>query len=257
MGMFSIGYDAVTKEKERQEVERSKRNGLLRFFLKKDKDEADVHFLNEKPVNFYEHTLKKLVNGKEVFENVPCIGSEDGCKHCEDGDRPSFKSAWLIVDHREVEFTDKTGKKQTSSDNLRLLVYGTKVSSQLDRKSERYGLVSRLYTIVRLGTGTSTTYTFEHGDRSPLTKNEIDDILPDSVKSIYDGSEESVHEIIKTQIMQLIGESKDESSSKSEVDEEVVRAEDDQATTKTRRGLPSRRKENSTKSIKDILKSNK
>lgn len=265
--MFNRGFQAVNEEKQRQEEQRNRGRGLFRFYLKKDKEEADVTFLTEQPVNFHEHTIKKFVNGKEIFENIPCIG--EGCKHCADGDRPSFKSAWLIIDHREYEY-EKDGKKQTGCDQLRLLVYGTKTASQLDRKSERYGLMGRVYTIVRLGTGTSTTYTFEHGDKYTITREEIESIMPDDIKEIYDGTTESLYTVIEKQIEMLVTDDLPTSDEDKEpVNEDLVSLEDKEEDKPTqrigvrRRGIRGK-VENSSKpttspsgkqSIKSILKS--
>lgn len=255
--MFKRGFKAVNEEKQRQEEQKNRGNGLFRFFLTKDKDEADVTFLTEQPVNYYEHTIKKFVNGKERYDSIPCKGED--CKHCADGDRPSFKSAWLIIDHREVTYTDKDNKKQTVQDQLRLLVYGTKVASQLDRKSERYGLMGRVYTIVRLGTGTATTYTFEHGDKYSLTQQEIESVMPDYIKEQYDGTTESLYAIIESEIEKLLGEDSPSKEGTSSAIDETVVSTDEEPQKPVRRGLPSRRKaENSTKkSIKSLIKNRK
>lgn len=255
--MFKRGFKAVNEEKQRQEEQKNRGTGLFRFFLTKDKDEADVTFLTEQPVNYYEHTIKKFVNGKERYDSIPCIG--EGCKHCADGDRPSFKSAWLIIDHREVTYTDKDNKTQTSQDNLRLLIYGTKVASQLDRKSERYGLMGRVYTIVRLGTGTSTTYTFEHGDKYSLTSQEIESVMPDYIKEQYNGTTDSLYSIIESEIEKLVGDTTNKDK-KEAVDETLVSNDQQEDKPPVRRGLPSRRRitENSEKkSIKSLLKNKK
>lgn len=259
MGMFKRGFKAVNEEKERQEQQKNKGNGLFRFFLTKDKEEADITFLTEQPVNYYEHTLKTKVNGKDRYINIPCIG--EGCKHCADGDRPSFKSAWLIIDHREYSYKDKDGNQQSGKDQLRLLVYGTKVASQLDRKSERYGLTDRLYTVVRLGTGTSTTYTFEHGDKYSLTEKEIRNVMPETIEKMYDGSIDSLYSIVENQIEMLVKEDLKEDE-KQDVNEELISLDDEEQTptNKTGRRLPPRRTnrtENSVKSIKKLLKSKK
>ena len=66
MGMFKKGYTAVREEKQRQDENREKAGkNLWRFFLQSDGDEADVRFLTEEPVTFYEHTIKTIRNGKE------------------------------------------------------------------------------------------------------------------------------------------------------------------------------------------------
>lgn len=263
--MFNRGFKAVDEEKKRQDEEKSKRGGLFRFFLKEDKEEADITFLTEQPVNFYEHTLKTKVNGKDKYDNVPCTGED--CPHCADGNRPSFKSAWLIIDHREVTYK-KDGKEQTISDQLRLLVYGTKIASQLDRKSDRYGLTGRLYTVVRLGKDTSTSYTFEHGDKYELTEEEIENVMPDNIKQQYDGSMDSLYSIIENQISLSAGIKDDDKKEDEEYDDSIKSAdEEDEAPKKSKllqkkkiggKQLPS--KENSIKkkpSIKEMLNNKK
>lgn len=263
MGMFRRGFKAVNDEKDRQEENRKRSaNKLFRFFLSNDKDEADVTFLTEQPVNYYEHNIKEYKNGKEYYNPVPCIG--EGCKYCADGEKASFKSAWLIVDHREFSYKDKDGKQQTGRDQLRLLVYGTKIASQLDRKSERYGLMSRIYTIVRLGKGTSTTYTFEHGDKYTLTPKEIENILPDHIKDLYDGTTESFYSIIEKQIEMLVQDDSNETSqgdtSSDNTQEDLVNISDEEP---KKRDLPFRSRKKSTvennskPSIKELLKNKK
>ena len=61
--MFARGYDASRKEKERQDKARENMGKKLwRFFLAKDGEEADLRFLTEEPVNFYEHNkIKKSI----------------------------------------------------------------------------------------------------------------------------------------------------------------------------------------------------
>lgn len=253
MGLFkSRGFKDVNEEMERQEER--KKGGLFRFFLSKSKDEAEVTFLTEQPINYYEHNLKTVVNGKDRYEQIPCIG--EGCKHCANGERPSFKSAWLIVDHREYTY-EKDGKEVTAKDQVRLLIYGVKQASQLDRKSERYGLVGRDYTVVRLGTGTSTTYTWEHGDKNPLTEAEIRNYLPDGIADMYDGTMESLYKIVENQIEAMAGLNNSSSSNTKEdkeadrqADEALVNIDDD----RTER---SSKPQGGSKSIKKLLKNKK
>lgn len=193
MSVFNRGYKAVREEKERQEREREKRkNYIPRFFLANDGDEADVRFLTEEPITFYEHTIKTKKNGKDFFENVVCSGKN--CPYCEEGDRPSFKGAFLIIDRRTYE--DREGNEK--SNTVKLFVQGTKVLSQLDRISQKYGLSNRDVTIIRLGSGQNTTYTIEKGEKEELTAKEIENFLPDNLRSMYDGTEESLYKIVET-----------------------------------------------------------
>lgn len=235
MGVFNRGYQGVREEKERQETERAKRqNSLWRFFLSKDGDEARIRFLTEEPVTFYEHNVKTSRNGKEAFDSVTCAG--ENCSFCDNGDRPSFKGAFLIIDRREYEYKDKDGKKKTGKNQLRLYVQGTRVLSQLDRISSRYGLSKRDVSVVRLGSGTSTTYSFEREEESKMTKQEIEQILPENMRSKYDGTMESLYAIVEEQIALSTDSSDSSASSKDDDDEDetpkskrnvIVRADED------------------------------
>lgn len=199
MGLFKRGYEASRAEKERQDKARENAGKKLwRFFLSDDGDEADLRFLTEEPVNFYEHNLKK---GDNRFEQYTCTG--DDCPFCEDGDRPTYKGAYLVVDRREFEYTDANGKKQKGKNQVRLFVQGMKVVSQLDRISDKYGLSNRDVTIVRLGKGTQTTYTIERGEEEKLTTKEIKNLLPEKLREEYDGTMDSLMSIVEEQLLMM------------------------------------------------------
>jgi len=197
MGMFQRGYDASRAEKERQDKARENMGKKLwRFFLVDDGDEADLRFLNEQPVNFREHNIKR----GERFENYTCTG--DDCPFCADGDRPTYKGAFLVIDRREYEYTDKqSGKKKKGKNQLRLFVQGMKVVSQLDRIHEKYGLSNRDVTIIRLGKGTQTTYTIERGEEEKLSRKEIEACFPEKLRDAFDGTQDSLMSIIEDQLL--------------------------------------------------------
>lgn len=220
MGMFKKGYTAVREEKQRQDENREKAGkNLWRFFLQNDGDEADVRFLTEEPVTFYEHTVKTMRNGKEAYDTVVCNG--DDCTLCENGDKPTFKGAFLIWDKRPYEFTDKDGKKKTGDGQLRLYVQGARVLSQLDRISSKYGLTNRTITIVRLGKGTSTSYTIEKGDEEgKLSTAEIKNMLPEKLRESYNGTMDSLYSIIEDCLSNSISGSSN--SSDDDDDEEYT-----------------------------------
>lgn len=198
--MFKRGYQASREEKERQDRQRENAGKrLFRFFLSGDGEEADLRFLTEEPINFYEHNIKGKNNGKDTYTQYTCTG--DNCPLCEDGDRPTYKGAYLVVDRREYEYTDGNGKKQKGKNQVRLYVQGMRVISQLDRISEKYGLTNRDVTVVRLGSGTQTTYTIERGDEEKLTKKEIEALLPEKLREQYDGTMESLYDIVEEQLM--------------------------------------------------------
>lgn len=216
MGMFKKGYTAVREEKQRQDENREKAGkNLWRFFLANDGDEADVRFLTEEPVTFYEHTVKSMRNGKETYDTIVCSG--DDCTLCASGDKPTFKGAFLIWDKRPYEYTDKDGKKKQGNGQLRLYVQGARVLSQLDRVSSKYGLTNRTITIVRLGKGTSTTYTIEKGDEEgKLTQAEIKNMLPEKLRESYNGTMDSLYSIIEECLSNSISGTADNSEDEEE-----------------------------------------
>lgn len=216
MGMFKKGYTAVREEKQRQDENREKAGkNLWRFFLANDGDEADVRFLTEEPVTFYEHTVKGMRNGKETYDTIVCSG--DDCNLCASGDKPTFKGAFLIWDKRPYEYTDKDGKKKQGNGQLRLYVQGARVLSQLDRISSKYGLTNRTITIVRLGKGTSTTYTIEKGDEEgKLTQAEIKNMLPEKLRESYNGTMDSLYSIIEECLSNSISGTADDSEDEEE-----------------------------------------
>lgn len=201
MALFKKGYEAAREEKKRQEEAREQMGKrLFRFFLSGDGAEARVRFLTEEPINFNEHTVKTYRGGKERYDSVLCSG-DDSCPHCEDGDKPSFKGAFLIWDYSEYESKDKNGKKKKVRGSLKLYVAGTRVLSQLDRLSNRYGLTSRDYEISRTGTGTDTSYMIERTDEvSKLTRSKIESMLPEKLKEEFDGTIESLYTIVEEQL---------------------------------------------------------
>lgn len=220
--MFARGYNASRAEKERQDKARENAGKKLwRFFLKDDGEEADLRFLTEEPVNFYEHNLKR---GENRYEQFCCTG--DDCPFCADGDRPTYKGAYLVVDRREYEY-EKDGKKQKGKDQVRLFVMGMKVVSQLDRISDRYGLSNRDVTVIRLGKGTQTTYTIERGEEEELTKKEIKALLPEKLRESYDGTMDSLMNIVEEQLLMLTKDYEpDEDDEEDDEEEETTSGRD-------------------------------
>lgn len=215
MGIFKRGYEASREEKKRQDKARENMGKRLwRFFLSQDGDEADLRFLTEEPVNFYEHNVKR----GDRFEAYTCTGKD--CPFCEDGDRPTYKGAYLVIDHRDFEYTDNNGKKKKGKDQIRLFVQGMKVVSQLDRISSKYGLSNRDVCIVRLGKGTQTTYTIEKGEKESISRKEIKNLLPEQLRDDYDGSDESLMSIIEEQLMMATKDYSPEEDDEEKDDEE-------------------------------------
>ena len=264
--MFKRGFKAVEEEKKRQEeAEKLRGQYLFDFFLKDDGDEADVHFLMEEPTNFFEHNIQKIVNGKKIFTSVIC-SEDENCPYCAKGESRSFKGAFLVIDKRPYTYKDKNGKEITRDAQIKIYKQGAKVLSQLDRISQRYGLSNRDVTIVRLGTGTSTSYTVERGDKVTVTPKEIEELLPEKLREQYDGSEESLISILENQLMLKFGTKEmndnnyDDDEEEEDVDDTLVSVDDEEEKRPIKKSIkkPSKLKfgrETSTKKNKPSLKS--
>lgn len=220
MALFKKGYEAARAEKKRQEEARENMGKkLFRFFLSGDGAEARIRFLTEEPVTFNEHTIKVNRGGKERYDNILC--SDKHCPYCENGDKPSFKGAFLIWDYSEYEAKDNNGKKKKVKGSLKLYVAGTRVLSQLDRLSNRYGLTSRDYEISRTGSGTDTSYMFERTDEvEKLTKAKITNMLPEKLREDFDGTMESLYTILEEQLKLYLPEDNDSRGYDEDEDEE-------------------------------------
>lgn len=210
MGRFKRGYEPLAREARKQEERRKQlRERLYEFYLKDDGDEADVRFLLEEPCNVRIHQVqRKGANRKTYFENVICT-EDSSCPYCQMGDNPTVKGANLVIDRRPYEYTDERGKKKTAHNQVKLFIQGTKVMGQIERIAKKYGLTDRDVTIIRLGTGTSTSYTIERGEEEPITTKEIKNALPDWCRDDYDGTEDSLYDILESQLEKMLAQPED------------------------------------------------
>lgn len=233
--LFQRGYEPAREEKKRQDEQREQSGKrLFNLFLKDDGDEAQVRFLTEEPINFYAHNIKTIHGGKDRFDTFVC-SQDDDCPFCEDGDRPSYKGAYLVYDKRTVEVTDKNGKRKKIHGQLRLYIQGMRVIGQLDRLSSRYGLTKCDYIIARVGSGQNTSYTFDRvaDENEKMTKKEIENLLPEKLRDMYDGTMESLYSIVEDQITMMLPSEGTHSKSDDDDDDE----EDREAERRRRRNL--------------------
>lgn len=235
MGIFKKGFKSVDAEVKRQEENRAKMgNKLYRLFIKaKDEEGAQIRFLTEEPVTFYEHTIKH--NGR--YDNILCVGND--CAYCDSGEHPSYKGAFLVYDYRKYKAKD--GKIKESG--LRLYVAGTRVLSSLMRIHKRNsGLRNILFQLDRDGEGTATTYQFSVEKKLPsLSEEEVAAMLPEKLRDMYDGSDESLMKIIEEQIeMSLIGNNYSGFSDDEDLEDATLSGLDDEEVVKPNKGeLPS------------------
>ena len=127
---------------------------------------------------------------------------DDNCPDCENGDKPSYKGAYLLVDLRPYEYTDSKGKKKEQPCSIRFYLPGIRVVSSLERISSKYGLMNRVVNIARSGRGQNTTYHIDRtDDESDFTTEELRDLLvSDEIKKLYNGNDEDIYKIIEQQL---------------------------------------------------------
>lgn len=213
---FKRGFKAVKEEEEKREQLKKERQGKLwRVYFPKDADdgyEIPFLFLTDEPICFYEHTLN--IQGKVVHRT--CRG--EGCKDCNNGNKPRFVGAFLGIDRSEFEIDErdksgnKTGKKKTIDATAKLLVRGQTDLAQLDRLNNKYGLCGREWFISKTGKDTSTKWMFDRGEEEELTKKEIKALLPEVLR------DKDFYEIVEEQIQPVDVEDEEEDDNESEQD---------------------------------------
>jgi len=232
-----IGFKAFHEENERRKkIIEAKRGKLFRFFLKDGEQDVPIRFLTSEPVLFYEHTIKSGEN----FVNVTCIGED--CPYCEDKS-PTFKGAFLIVDGREFEIDErdqngnKTGKKKTVKDRLKLLVRGQTDLAKLDRLSSKWGLDDRIYYVSRIGSGQATIYEYDRGEKEKLTPKQLSELLLQLPEKYRDMD---LYDIVEAQIFEMDIEDDED------ISEEVKQSVKESVSSGIRKLLPKKSSEKDT-----------
>lgn len=163
MSWFQQGYEKV-EQRAKEIDEAMNRTYLPDFILKEDDEDCSVRFVTRKPITFYEHYLPAI---KRSF-TCPDSGdtSKGNCPLCATGNKPSFRGAYMIADHRHEEWT-KDGKSQSRENTLKVAKFGVRVLKTLgkiDAKIVKNGLKEGLmdvdFDVMRTGTGTDTNYSF-------------------------------------------------------------------------------------------------
>lgn len=167
---FDEGYDKVQEEAKRVE-EAMNREWVPSFWLR-DGDEARVTFLTDEPVTFYEHW-------EPTLEGTFTCTQDDDCPLCQAGNKPSFRGAYLVVDHRKDEWEDDKGETQTAQYQVKIMKHGVRALQVLQKKHERKGLKKHDWLITRTGTGSSTQYDFESYPRDESIPLPDPDNIPD------------------------------------------------------------------------------
>jgi len=151
------GYEKVRQRGKQLEDQMNR--AYLPTFRLAENEEANIRFITDTPVTFYEHYIPGL---KRTFT---CPQTQD-CPLCGTGNKPSFRGAYLVIDTRHEEWEDQeTGEKKSRVNTLKVMKHGIKALQVLDRKHQKKGLKQFDWNISRTGTGTTTTYDFEAIDK--------------------------------------------------------------------------------------------
>lgn len=157
MSWLAEGYEGVRKRGK--QLEEQMNRSFLPTFMLREGEEADIRFITDVPITFYEHFVPGL---KRSFT---CSQTAD-CPLCGSGNKPSFRGAYLVIDTRNEEWEDKeTGEKKSRKNTLKVMKHGIKALQVLDRKHQKKGLKNFDWNVSRTGSGTTTTYDFEAIDK--------------------------------------------------------------------------------------------
>lgn len=140
-----------TFESEEKKTELAMKNTARRFWLKMDKPDASITFIDgnlvdgafENPFAF-EHFI--TVAGKP--QNFICLHEEESCPICEGGSKYSYVGYFSVIDHRE--YKDNSGKVQKNKKRLYVAKRGT-VKQLLKMAQKRGGLAGCRFDVSRTG----------------------------------------------------------------------------------------------------------
>jgi hypothetical protein len=184
-GMFKEGFAPVREHVAEQaaKAEQRKKGYLGNFFLA-DNETKVVSLLTVEPLSYREHYLRDAAKGSQyqmcIEGAIDEMGREVSCPHCAAGNKAGFKGAFLIIDHSEDKWTDKDGKEQKRSNQLKVWKASTRALRSVDKLSEKRDLTKFSFEVTRLGSGPDTNYSILPEDLVKLnaeTKKNITEFL--------------------------------------------------------------------------------
>lgn len=174
MTWFGEGYQKV--EEKDKEIQEAMRAFIPNFFIREEDENVYISFLTGEPITFYEHFVKSK---KQSFTCPDSGNPQKGtCPLCAMGNKPSFKGAFLIIDHRLEQWKDKEGNEHQRQHTVKLAKWGIRVLKQLQKLDAKLkkgspvmppipeGILGVPFDVTRSGQGTDTSYTF-----NPLNPN--------------------------------------------------------------------------------------
>lgn len=166
---FNTGFSSVEENEKRVKKAQENFKGRIQRFWMKDGETAVIRFLTEEPITFWQHTF--YIPGGKV-EKRTCKGED--CEACEEGNKPQFAGAFLIIDRRSYKAKSGVNEGKTIKRTLRLLVQGQTVLAQLKHYHEKRGLTGMDYEVSRSGSDKNTAYNWDRLDKSSLSSKDKD-----------------------------------------------------------------------------------
>ena len=132
------------------------------------------------------HTYKKISqSGKPYYITFTCVGRDNGCQGCANGDKPSARWPVLLVDMRRTDVYSG-GKKESRAGAVKLFTPSIKEHENLrlalEEENERRArkgedpvdLQDVVFTITRTGQKAQTGYRFSVYDEMELPQKYVD-----------------------------------------------------------------------------------
>jgi hypothetical protein len=160
-------FNTVTPEEAAKEVQ-EKRDRAAKYlpYLSIGQDKkAVVRFLDDKPLNFYQHRVydPSAKDGTGSWRMLTCLRSK--CPMCK-VETPRYVGAYRLIHIDNLE----EGK---AVPRVKVFVKGIQVVEVLERKNRRKPISSENFEIERIGAGINTKYIFENTGDQVMPKNYV------------------------------------------------------------------------------------
>jgi hypothetical protein len=160
-GWGKVANKKIANDKQQEEI---KKGRVAEFWLK-DGEEAQIQWLHNDPYCTEVHNIPFYTkNGKKYYKAVYCqLSSQKHCMMCQDGDKPSWKAVFTIIDKRGEWDKEKKRFKKGSKPQEKVWAVSNTVALQIKQIMDKKGDLTKLvYNVSRTGSGAKdTAYTFE------------------------------------------------------------------------------------------------
>lgn len=167
MSWFAQGYQKV--EERQREIDEAMKGSLPNLIVRDEDEDVYVSFITSEPITFYEHFLPNLKRSFTCPDNGD--STKGTCPLCAMGNKPSFRGAYLVIDHRHEQW-EKDGQKFQRQHTLKIAKFGIRVLKSLQKLDTKLkkgnkvtppvpnGILEIPFEIIRSGKGTDTQYAF-------------------------------------------------------------------------------------------------